>query len=348
MLAAGVSPAVGGCRRVVARDVAQPQPAPHAPLSARRAAGIAGGMALPRAARRRASAAAKPAAGRSAAPAVFATAAAPKAAGAAAFPRGTSWEVHKCAPRPPRVRPARAARRTRRHATPWSAISVRLTRRFALRPRFGGTCVGSPERIKNAAKLMIDMAVQQKMVVVSAMGTPGKGIPKARSPQPARPHGAGACQPRRGAVLRCAACPGWRCARAMRREQPRGACGCFASHARAHGPPGARGGKRVMLAACGRSGASRFGLCSRGGCTAHPKPSSPSAYSTLTLRAAATQVTDMLLNMIALATSHDEAYKKEARTPFYRTRLSPWIHPCCAAKLTLLLSLTHFSWRRCM
>jgi hypothetical protein len=103
-----------------------------------------------------------------------------------------------------------------------------------------------------------------------------------------------------------------------------------------------------MLAACGRSGASRFGLCSRGGCTAHPKPSSPSAYSTLTLRAAATQVTDMLLNMIALATSHDEAYKKEARTPFYRTRLSPWIHPCCAAKLTLLLSLTHFSWRRCM
>ncbi len=25
----------------------------------------------------------------------------------------------------------------------------------------------------------------------------------------------------------------------------------------------------------------------------------------------------MLLNMIALATSHDEAYKKEARTPLY-------------------------------
>jgi len=57
----------------------------------------------------------------------------------------------------------------------------------------------------------------------------------------------------------------------------------------------------------------------------------------------------MLLNMIALATSHDEAYKKEARTPFYRTRLlPPCIHPRCAAKLTLLLSFTHFSWRRCM
>ena len=57
----------------------------------------------------------------------------------------------------------------------------------------------------------------------------------------------------------------------------------------------------------------------------------------------------MLLNMIALATSHDEAYKKEARTPFYRTRLlPPCIHPRCAAKLTLLLSFTHFSWQRCM
>jgi len=41
--------------------------------------------------------------------------------------------------------------------------------------------VGSPERIKNAAKLMIDMPVAQKMVVVSAMGTPGKGIPKVRT-----------------------------------------------------------------------------------------------------------------------------------------------------------------------
>lgn len=46
------------------------------------------------------------------------------------------------------------------------------------RHRFGGTCVGSAERIKNAAKLMLELPAN-KMVVVSAMGTPGGGIPKA-------------------------------------------------------------------------------------------------------------------------------------------------------------------------
>lgn len=45
--------------------------------------------------------------------------------------------------------------------------------------RFGGTCVGSAERIKNAAKLMMELPAKNKMVVVSAMGTPGGGIPKA-------------------------------------------------------------------------------------------------------------------------------------------------------------------------
>jgi hypothetical protein len=60
------------------------------------------------------------------------------------------------------------------------AAPARLTR-AAPAARFGGTCVGSPERIRNAAKLIVELPAAHKMVVVSAMGTPGKGVPKVRS-----------------------------------------------------------------------------------------------------------------------------------------------------------------------
>ena len=59
--------------------------------------------------------------------------------------------------------------------------------------RFGGTCVGSSERIRNAAKLMTELPSTHKCVVVSAMGTPGKGIPKARGWQ--APAGDASCRP---------------------------------------------------------------------------------------------------------------------------------------------------------
>ena len=68
------------------------------------------------------------------------------AADAGAFPRGGDWEVHK----------------------------------------FGGTCVGSSERIRAAAKLMIELPVRQKMVVVSAMGAPSKNEAKVRPPAASR------------------------------------------------------------------------------------------------------------------------------------------------------------------
>jgi len=47
--------------------------------------------------------------------------------------------------------------------------------------KFGGTCVGSAERIAAAARLIIELPAAQKMVVVSAMGAVEKGVPKARS-----------------------------------------------------------------------------------------------------------------------------------------------------------------------
>ena len=118
-----------------------------------------------------------------------------------------------------------------------------LTRLHTTPPRFGGTCVGSSERIRNAAKLMIELPCAHKCVVVSAMGTPGKGIPKAR---------AQCCQEDESSADASALClPGSR----------RGAVPCHAGLTR------------------------------------------PTPWL---------QVTDMLLNMIAKAEAHDEAYKTEA------------------------------------
>jgi len=37
--------------------------------------------------------------------------------------------------------------------------------------KFGGTCVAAAERIKAAAQLIVDEAAEQKLVVVSAMGS---------------------------------------------------------------------------------------------------------------------------------------------------------------------------------
>ena len=37
--------------------------------------------------------------------------------------------------------------------------------------KFGGTCVAAAERIRSAAQLIVDEPAQQKMVVVSAMGS---------------------------------------------------------------------------------------------------------------------------------------------------------------------------------
>jgi hypothetical protein len=104
------------------RDVAPAAPA--APLAARRArfaAGAAASPVLPRAPRRRvAAAAASPAAGRLS---VLATVAAPKPA-TLAFPRGTSWEVHKCVRR--RLRGMRLAAEAQRRWPPRRHASSRL------------------------------------------------------------------------------------------------------------------------------------------------------------------------------------------------------------------------------
>jgi len=99
---------------------------------------------------------------------------------------------------PTTLHPHAHHRHTRQLSIPGGTPSARLPSHMQPYPpaplpsrppprRFGGTCVGSSERIRNAAKLMIELSATHKMVVVSAMGTPGKGVPKARSTRPA-PH----------------------------------------------------------------------------------------------------------------------------------------------------------------
>jgi len=81
-----------------------------------------------------------------------------------------------------------AAARRRRHVAP-SAVASPAPSAASACPRgeawevhkFGGTCVGSAERIAAAARLIIELPAAQKMVVVSAMGAVEKGVPKARS-----------------------------------------------------------------------------------------------------------------------------------------------------------------------
>jgi len=79
---------------------------------------------------------------RSSTRAAAATAPTKSGASSATFKRGHDWEVHK----------------------------------------FGGTCVGSSERIRNVAKEMMSIeasdACERMVMVVSAMGTPGDGSPK--------------------------------------------------------------------------------------------------------------------------------------------------------------------------
>jgi hypothetical protein len=101
--------------------------------------------------------------------------------------------------------------------------------------------VGSPERIKTAAQLMIDMPVERKMVVVSAMGTAGKGIPKARRPAAQAPHarpqqrrGGGAAAHRRRRVMGSARCAERVCARMQR------VCTARSARRRCRRPPAAR------------------------------------------------------------------------------------------------------------
>jgi hypothetical protein len=204
----------------------------------------------------------RPAGSRHTVSAVAAPAAPPSAA---VFPRGASWEVHKCVGRAPvavsgGTGPSRGAcavadapvqSPTRGHGAPparWHFLTPHHLP--CAPPRFGGTCVGSSERIRNAAKLMTELPSAHKCVVVSAMGTPGKGIPKAR----------GVACTQRGRQLQ--------------------ALGSAARSTQAGVAVLGAGSRRLA------------------------KRVAPLLYP---------QVTDMLLNMIAKAETHDEAYNLEAR-----------------------------------